>query len=282
MDPERIDLHTHSHHSDGLLSPAELVALAARRGVRLLALTDHDTTAGCAAAAAACVAHGIRFVPGVELTSQWRGREIHVVGLDVDVREAGLVAHLAGLAQRRRQRLAAIGERLARAGLDGEGIAATVRAAKPVPTRTDIARELVHRGLAQNIAEAFQRWLAQGRPAHAPTEWPELEATVRCIVAAGGHAVLAHPHHYKFSNGALGELGAAFRAAGGSGVEVSLAGMGPNDASRAASLARRCGLAGSVGSDFHEPGLPWRPLGRFAKLPDGIVPLSARLGLQAP
>ena len=282
MHAERIDLHTHSCHSDGLLAPEELVALAAQRGVGLLALTDHDTTAGCAAAAAACAARGIRFVPGVELTCQWRGREIHVVGLDVDTAEPGLVARLAELARYRRRRLSAICERLTRAGLDGGGIEAAVAAAKPVPTRTDIARELVRRGLADNIAAAFKRWLAHGRPGHAPADWPELDATVRCIGAAGGHAVLAHPHHYRFSGGALRELGTAFRAAGGSGVEVSLAGMGPNDASRAASLARHCGLAGSVGSDFHEPGLPWRPLGRFAKLPDGVVPLSARLGPQAP
>ena len=282
VDSERVDLHTHSHHSDGLLAPEDLVALAAQRGVRLLALTDHDTTAGCAVAAAACAACGVHFVPGVELTCQWRGREIHVVGLDVDTLEPGLVAHLADMAQRRQRRLATLCERLARAGLDGAGIAGAVRAAKPVPTRTDIARELVRRGLATDVAAAFERWLAPGRPGHASADWPELDTAVQRISAAGGHAVLAHPHHYKLSNGALRELGTAFRATGGTAVEVSLAGMGPNAASRAASLARHCGLAGSVGSDFHEPGLPWRPLGRFAKLPDGIVPLSERLYPQAP
>ena len=99
------------------------------------------------------------------------------------------------------------------------------------------------------------------------------------ITGAGGHAVLAHPHRYQLSNGALRELCAAFRAAGGTGIEVSIAGMGPNDANRAAALARRSDLAGSMGSDFHEPGLPWRPLGRFVKLPDGIVPMTERLGL---
>jgi predicted metal-dependent phosphoesterase TrpH len=281
VDSERIDLHTHSHHSDGLLSPVELVALARQRQVSLLALTDHDTTAGCAAAAAACAHSGIRFLPGVELTAQWRGREIHVVGLGVDAAQPRLLAHLADMARRRRSRLADICARLGRAGLDGAGLAASVAAAKPVPTRTDLARELVRRGLAADLASAFKRWLGRDRPGHAPIDWPELEATVGQITAAGGHAVLAHPHHYRFSNGALRELAAAFRAAGGTGVEVSLAGMGPNDASRAAALARRCDLAGSIGSDFHEPGLPWRPLGRFAKLPDGIVPMTERLGLPA-
>ena len=90
--------------------------------------------------------------------------------------------------------------------------------------------------------------------------------------------MLAHPHRYQVSNGVLRELVGDFKAAGGAGIEVSLAGMGPGDADRAATLARRFDLAGSIGSDFHEPGLPWRPLGRFAKLPDRIMPITARLG----
>jgi predicted metal-dependent phosphoesterase TrpH len=281
VDSERVDLHTHSSHSDGVLAPQELVALAQQRAVGLLALTDHDTTAGCAAAAAACASRGMRFVPGVELTCEWRGREIHVVGLAIDPAEPGLSAHLVDMAARRQRRLAEICTRLGRAGLDGAALAAAVGAAKPVPTRTDLARELVRRGLAGDIGAAFERWLRAGRPGHAPAAWPALEAAVARITAAGGLAVLAHPHHYRFSNGALRELCAAFRAAGGSGIEVSLAGMGPNDHGRAAALARRAGLAGSIGSDFHEPGLPWRPLGRFAKLPDGIVPMTDLLGRAA-
>ncbi|HEY5020489.1 MAG TPA: PHP domain-containing protein, partial [Steroidobacteraceae bacterium] len=77
----RIDLHTHSDCSDGLLSPVALVALAAQRQVELLALTDHDTVSGCAAASAACAATAVRFVAGVELSCQWREREIHIIGL---------------------------------------------------------------------------------------------------------------------------------------------------------------------------------------------------------
>jgi hypothetical protein len=81
------------------------------------------------------------------------------------------------------------------------------------------------------------------------------------------------------SAGVLAELCAEFRAAGGAGIEVSLPGLSPNEAARAASLARRFDLAGSCASDFHKSGLPWRPLGRFAKLPEGVVPITERLGL---
>jgi predicted metal-dependent phosphoesterase TrpH len=129
------------------------------------------------------------------------------------------------------------------------------------------------------VQAAFDRWLKHGQPGYVASQWPELATAVRCIVSAGGTAVLAHPHRYPLSNGVLRELLGEFKAAGGAGLEVSLAGMGPSDAERVATLARRFELDGSIGSDFHEPGLPWRPLGRFAKLPDRIMPITARLGL---
>jgi predicted metal-dependent phosphoesterase TrpH len=90
--------------------------------------------------------------------------------------------------------------------------------------------------------------------------------------------VLAHAQRYKLSSGALGNLCGEFRESGGAALEISLPSLSPSDHDRLARLARAHGLAGSAGSDFHEPGLPWRPLGRFAKLPAGIEPLHARLG----
>jgi predicted metal-dependent phosphoesterase TrpH len=275
---QRIDLHTHSNCSDGILAPAALVALAAARQVELLALTDHDTGLGADEARDACKAHGIRFVPGAELTCGWREREIHVIGLNLELAHAPFIAHCAAVLELRRQRIAAMGERLTRAGLPGAALAAEALAAA-APTRAHLARGLCARGLAATVQGAFDRWLKRGRPGYVGAQWPELTTAVQCITGAAGVAVLAHPHRYRVSNGVLRELIAEFKAAGGAGLEVSLAGMAPGDAERAASLARRFDLAGSIGSDFHEPGLPWRPLGRFAKLPDRIVPITARLGL---
>ncbi|MGA8707595.1 MAG: PHP domain-containing protein [Steroidobacteraceae bacterium] len=278
--PARIDLHTHSQYSDGLLSPAALVELAARREVRLLALTDHDTIAGCAAAASACEQHGICFVPGIELSCDWQQREIHVVGLGLDVENAALQAHCAAVRERRRERMLAMARKLTRAGLPGETLAqAALTAASP--TRTHLARAMCRHGIARDMQQAFDRWLKRGRPAHVAAHWPALEAAVRCIIGAGGTAVLAHPHRYPLSHGQLRQLTADFAAAGGGGIEVSLAGMAPKDADRAVALARRHGLAGSIGSDFHEPDLPWRPLGRFDKLPDSVTPIAARFEPEA-
>jgi hypothetical protein len=131
--------------------------------------------------------------------------------------------------------------------------------------------------VAGSIQDAFDRWLGRGTSGHVPHAWPTVESAVAAIRAAGGHAVLAHPQRYKLSAGALGNLCAEFREQGGAALELSLPAMSPNDHDRLTRLARTHGLAGSIGSDFHEPGLPWRPLGRFAKLPAGIEPLHARL-----
>jgi 3',5'-nucleoside bisphosphate phosphatase len=274
----RIDLHTHSHHSDGTLTPVQLVALAAERQVRLLALTDHDTTAGCAAAAQACHAYGIQFLRSTELSALWRGREIHIVGLRLASDTLKLAAHLRAVREQRVARVQAIGERLTRCGLDGDALTQQVLALPGTPTRLHLARALVACGLVGDADEAFKRYLGRGQRAAVPAQWASAEACIDVIVGAGGLAVLAHPHRYQLSAGAMRELCAAFRDSGGVGIEVSLAGMGPGDAGQAAALARRYGLAGSLGSDFHVPGLPWRPLGRWLKLADGVTPITELLG----
>ncbi|RYG88406.1 PHP domain-containing protein [bacterium] len=273
-----IDLHTHSHHSDGTLAPAALVELAAARGVSVLALTDHDTTAGCEEARAACASRGIDFVPGIELTADWLGREIHVVGLGIDCEHAAIRAYTAGVLEQRRARVKAIGERLARErAFDGFDPGTPLLDGAAVPTRAHVARAIVARGLARDVQDAFDRHLARGRAGYVAAHWPALAEAVAAIRAAGGLAVLAHAHRYRLSGGQLESLCATFRAAGGEGLEVGLAGLSPNDYERLARLARRHQLAGSIGSDFHEPGVPWRPLGRWLKLPDQVMPLLERL-----
>jgi predicted metal-dependent phosphoesterase TrpH len=272
----RIDLHTHSSCSDGVLAPAELVARAALRQVQRLALTDHDTVQGCGAARVACEQQGVGFIAGVELTCDWRERMIHVVGLGIDERHGALRAHCEAVLDSRRTRIVAIAQRLTAAGLPGDALATRALAA-PSPTRTHLARALHQSGVTDSVQRAFDKWLQRGRPGYVAAQWPDLPSVVRQITQAGGVAVLAHPHRYRISHGVLRELVAEFKSAGGAGIEVSLAGMSPSDAERAATLARRFALAGSVGSDFHEPDLPWRPVGRFAKLPDGVTPITEHL-----
>jgi predicted metal-dependent phosphoesterase TrpH len=272
-----VDFHTHSHHSDGVLSPAALVERARSRRVGTLALTDHDTTAGLAEARAACGVAGIRFVPGVELSAVWKGQTIHVVGLEVDDGREDLRRHLGQVSARRRERLAEIGERLEkRARLPGREMAAAA-AQSSAPTRLHLARLLVERGHARDTQEAFYRWLNRDRPGHVPAQWPAFEAVMDVLRESGALAVLAHPHRYRLSSGQLRELTAAFAQSGGAALEASMAGMSPNDADRIASLCRKFSLRASMGSDFHDPSVPWNPLGRWLKLAAGLEPVTQLL-----
>jgi hypothetical protein len=132
---------------------------------------------------------------------------------------------------------------------------------------------LVELGAATGMQAAFERWLGRGRPGHVGGEWPELAEATGWIVAAGGKAVIAHPMRYALSAGARREMCAEFAAAGGRGVEVVTGGGSPRDREQAVSLAVRCRLEGSVGSDFHDPAVPWNPPGRLAKLPSSIRPI---------
>jgi predicted metal-dependent phosphoesterase TrpH len=268
-----VDLHLHSSASDGTLDPAALVAHVAACGVRLMALTDHDTVAGIPAAAGAARAHGIGFVAGVELSACWRGRSIHVLGLALDPEHPTLARGLARQQSAREQRAERIAARLDAAGAPGSAALAAVRAAASLPTRTHFARALVALGAAGDAGAAFERWLGHGRPGQVTCEWPELSEAVAWIGAAGGKAVIAHPMRYTLSAGARREMCAEFAAAGGRGVEVVTAGGGPREREQAVSLAVRSGLEGSVGSDFHDPAVPWNRPGRLAKLPSSIRPI---------
>jgi predicted metal-dependent phosphoesterase TrpH len=270
-----VDLHTHSTCSDGVLAPEALVAVLAAAGIRLFALTDHDTVAGLAAAAAAARALGILAIPGIELSASWQGRGIHVVGLGIDPDAAALGAALADLARRRAARAEAIAARLERAGAPGRAMQAAL-AGEAVPTRTHMARALVALGAARDVGAAFKCWLAKGTPGYVATDWPTLEATVAVVNGAGGAAVLAHPLRYPLSAGQRRQLAAAFRSAGGAGLEVVTGGAPAHQLETATGLALRAGLQGSVGSDCHDPALPWQRPDRLAKLPAAVVPVWGR------
>ncbi len=251
---------------------------AAALGVELLALTAHDTLAGCERARIAAAPLGLQFVTGIELSSSWRGQSIHIIGLAPRPQAPGLQQQSADVLQRRRVRIASMGERLQRRGrLPVADLIAGLLAEDTTPTRMHVARALVQAGHASGTQDAFNRWLGRDRPGHVPVQWPGLPETISCLREAGAQVVLAHPHRYKLSSGALRQLVAEFTDCGGNALEISIGGMSPNDRDRIATMARRHGLAGSGGSDFHDPAVPWNPPGRFAKLPADIEPIAARL-----
>lgn len=268
-----IDLHTHSDRSDGALPPADLIARAAAAGVEVLALTDHDTVAGIAEAARTAALHGLRLVPGVEISAAWRAQDIHVLGLWIDPCNARLCGVLDAQGERRRARMRKICARLGKLGLPGAQLLAAVEAHPGLPTRAHLANAMVASGHASGADAAFRKYLGSGKPAYVAAEWPALEEVVAWIRGAGGVAALAHPARYSLSAGARRRLLADFAAAGGAAIEVVTGANGAQHAEGLASLAVQYGFMGSVGSDFHNPELVWNPLGRSLKLPDCVTPV---------
>jgi predicted metal-dependent phosphoesterase TrpH len=268
-----IDLHTHSTCSDGSLSPAELVERAAAAGVGVLALTDHDTTAGLADAGGAAARLGVTLVPGVEISTAWRHQSIHILGLWIDPSSRILREALHAQADRRRARMRRMCVALTKAGLPGDELLSAVEAQPGLPTRTHLAAALLAGGHVHRAEDAFRKYLGNGKRAHIAADWPSIDEAVATIREAGGVASIAHPARYTLSSGARRKLVADFAAAGGSALEIVTGANGSQHAPANAALAMRFGLSGSLGSDFHDPQLTWNPLGRLAKLPDGIEPL---------
>lgn len=268
MDGLYYDLHTHTVCSDGQLTPPQLVAAAAAAGVRVLAVTDHDTVAGVAAARQAACHHGIVLVAGVEISVSWANNTIHIVGLDMDPADDALQRGLHRLQGIRQQRAAAIIARLSAAGISG---AETLLARAGIISRVHIANWLVEHGHARDNALAFRRFLGPGQLGDIQVPWAALADAVGWIAGAGGCAVLAHPTRYRLSAGRLRQLIAAFADAGGGALEVVSAGLDIGERGRLARLALQSGLRASVGSDFHKP-LPWRRHpGGLDELPGGVA-----------
>src|SRR5258708_14332493 len=190
-------MHNHSIISDGLLSPTQLIELAARTGVDAIALTDHDTTDGLEEAGVAARRTGVALVPGVEICGSWGETTLHVVGVQVDPASKALGDGLRSIREGRFER----GERIA-AALQALGFAGTLEGAyglaqnKAMLSRTHFARHLAETGKVKSIQAAFDKYLGKGRPPYVSHRWAPLAERIARIRASGGTAVLAHPGRY--------------------------------------------------------------------------------------
>lgn len=267
------DLHTHSNASDGILRPEELVSRAKSKGVSLLALTDHDTTAGIDEARREASAQGLGFIAGVEVSTQWAGMGIHIVGLNVEPNEKTLQAALAAQQQTRDQRAQEISQRLARLGFSGcydgaKRIAGTAEIGRP-----HFAQHLVNEGVVANTEQAFKKYLGAGKAGDVKQHWPEVGEAVSWIRAAGGKAVIAHPDKYKMTRTKLRLLVEHFKDQGGAAIEVISGLQTPNITRDMAGLCERFELEASCGSDFHQPNAHWQELGSFGTLAPHLMPV---------
>jgi predicted metal-dependent phosphoesterase TrpH len=270
------DLHSHSTASDGTLSPAALVRAAGEAGVRVLALTDHDTTAGVGEALQAAAGLNLELLPGVEISVTWSAQTVHIVGLNLDPENETLQAGLCSLREFREWRAHEIGLRLEKSGIPDAYAGALAHSNGSLVSRTHFARMLVERGLVEDERKVFKRYLVKGKPGYVPGDWASLEAAVSWIHAAGGQAVVAHPARYKMTRSKLRRLFAEFKALGGEAIEVISGSHSRDDMVAMAKHAADFDLLASAGSDFHNPELPWIVLGRLPMLPGDCRPIWLR------
>jgi predicted metal-dependent phosphoesterase TrpH len=258
----RIDLHTHTTHSDGTLPPAALVRAARDAGLCGLAVTDHDTTSALEEAAAEGRAVGVEVYAGCEISTQVDGDTVHVLAYGFEPEDAGLQAFLARVRCGREERNDRLFERLAALGVPVERHEVAAHAPGRIVARPHFARALVARGHVPDVRTAFQRYLGDRAPGYVEPATPSPESAVEAVVRAGGAAVLAHPKQLRLPDAA------AYRAflerlcaVGLAGVEVDHPSHSAEERARFRDLATALDLVPTGGSDFHGDAKPHCLLG---------------------
>ncbi len=249
--PDRLDLHLHTTHSDGSLPPAEVLALAHKAGVTALAITDHDITTGLPEALEAGARLGIEIIPGVEISSRFGDNELHILGYFLDWQDPAFNHKLARLRASRHERNPQIIERLRALGQDITYEEVRHLAGTEAVGRPHIARVMMDKGYVKSAKEAFDRFLAQGKPAYVARELPEPVEAMAWIRAARGIPVLAHPLWAKQDNQGLFTLCEKLKTEGLGGMEVHYSTHNPKQTAELLDIAKRLELLVTGGSDFH-------------------------------
>lgn len=245
-----VDLHAHTTASDGTLPPVDLVDLAVDRGMRVIAITDHDTVDGIAAAKQRAVERQITLVPGVELSTTERGAEIHVLGFGLDTDDESLREALSSLAAARYRRIVTMIEKLREAGYPINGDTILAQADEGSIGRPHVARALIELGVVSSIDEAFDRFLRPGRPGWVPREPFTPEQAVRLLAEHGAVPVLAHP----LSTGKVEVVLDRLVPVGLKGMEVWYGEYDDAQRQNLRDIADSRDLLATGGSDYHGPG----------------------------
>jgi len=248
----RCDLHTHSQASDGMQPPADNVKLAKQRGLAAVALTDHDTVAGVAEAKRAGKECGIEVIAGVEISTRAGGKDIHVLGYYVNTEDELFLQRLRGLRDARDKRNHLIIGKLQELGLDISWQEVLDELGRPLEPDESIGRPhmadvLVKKGYAVDMRDAFDRYLAEGKPGFVSV--PRVTPMDACewIRAAGGASVIAHPGLYSDDKLVRRIIAESFP----DGIEVFHSDHGPEEERRYAEMAREYDLIVTGGSDYH-------------------------------
>ncbi|MFI4919587.1 MAG: PHP domain-containing protein [Legionellales bacterium] len=267
-----IDLHCHSHFSDGAHSPEELIQKALLQGIKCLSLTDHDTVAGYAELHQAAEATDIKIIQGIELSARWKKYDIHILGYQVNHTPV-LLDLIERQNSSRIERAEQIGVLLGLFGVTDAYDKACALAGHKRVGRPHFAKVLINEGKTRDMKSAFKQFLGRGKGGYVPTPWVSVAEAVEGIVQSGGQAVIAHPLKYGLTRSKLHELINEFKEAGGAGIEVVSGEMTVTQIRETAATSLRFNLLASSGSDFHGDTMSRIHLGRQQQLPENCTPI---------
>ncbi|GGI75353.1 PHP domain-containing protein [Legionella impletisoli] len=267
-----IDLHCHSIYSDGTHTPEELIAMGVQAGLKVLALTDHDSMAGVNELLTAG-AGKMHIINGIELSTRWKKHELHIIGLNIPLDDVSFNALIARQRENRHARALEIASKLASFGVEDAYEKACAVAGHEQVARPHFAKVLMNEGITDSLQSGFNRLLGRGKPAYVVTPWVEMDEAVKSIALAGGQAVIAHPLKYSLTRTKLNELIKSFKESGGVGMEVVSGETMDIQVSELVKLCNRYDLLASSGSDFHGEQVSRIRLGQQRPLPLNCTPI---------
>lgn len=253
-----VDLHVHSNKSDGSISPSDLISEARKKGLTAFALTDHDTVEGIEEAIKAAENEDVRVIPGIELSTEYEGKDIHIVGLFIDKEQPAFRKKIQEFVDSRILRNQKMCQKLTEAGCPLTYEELVGEFPDSVITRAHYAQILLKKGYTKSLKEAFERYIGDRGPCFVPREKITPEDGIKLILSAKGIPVLAHPLLYKMGEERLQKLIDRLKNAGLQALEAIYSTYTPSEEKQMCELAKRNGLLISGGSDFHgnaKPGL---------------------------
>ncbi len=268
-----IDLHTHSNCSDGSMTPSELVAHAAEKGIKAIALSDHDTVAGIDEALKAGKRYGVEVVPAIEFSVK-SSTEVHILGFYIDHKSPALKEALENIYKARHQRTVNTCEKLRTLGFDVTVEEALAIAPAGIIGRAHFAKLLVEKGYVESVREGFDKYLANGRPAYDGTQYLDAASAVKLIDRIGGVSFVAHPHLIRLNDADLRSFLLSLKSLGLCGIEGYYNEYTPEMQSYFQNLALELGLEISGGTDYHAKMKPHIEIGigqKDMKIPYSVL-----------
>lgn len=267
-----VDLHLHTTHSDGTLSPTELVDLCAQKGLKVIAISDHDSTEGVAEAQEAAARHGIEIIPAIELSTDVPDNEIHMLGYFVDMEDAGFQELLRSFRAGREDRGREMVERLRKLGLEITWDEVERIADGAAVGRPHIAQAMIERGYVSEWQEAFERYIGRTGPAYVERTRLEPEEAIQVLLDNGALPVMAHPLYYEREDTQiLRRIVSDLKDAGMVGLEVHYGEFSKGEIQMLANIAAEFDLIPCGGSDYHASGKPGEIIPGEAGPPMSVV-----------